>query len=102
MASQGGSISLSAAQLNAWPGPRRARCWSFAKRNTISSKESKMKTETEIDPAKEPMRTRVALHPFLAGMNRTQLAFLQTARCRFVSKLRKQFSGKAKWPTGFI
>ena len=35
-----------------------------------------MKTETEIDPAKEPMRTRVALHPFLAGMNRTQLALL--------------------------
>jgi CRP/FNR family cyclic AMP-dependent transcriptional regulator len=35
-----------------------------------------MKTETEIDPVNEPMRTRVALHPFLAGMNRTQLALL--------------------------
>ena len=39
-----------------------------------------MKTETEnpqrtkIEP--EPMATRVALHPFLAGMNRTQLALL--------------------------
>lgn len=35
-----------------------------------------MKTETEIDPATEPMRTRVAFHPFLAGMSRTQLALL--------------------------
>ena len=35
-----------------------------------------MKTETEIDPATEPMRTRVTLHPFLVGMNRTQLALL--------------------------
>lgn len=31
-----------------------------------------MKTHTEA----EPMATRVALHPFLAGMNRTQLALL--------------------------
>ena len=35
-----------------------------------------MKTETEIETAIEPMRTRVALHPFLAGMNRKQLALL--------------------------
>jgi cAMP-binding proteins - catabolite gene activator and regulatory subunit of cAMP-dependent protein kinases len=35
-----------------------------------------MKTETELDPANEPMKIRVALHPFLAGMNRTQLALL--------------------------
>ena len=35
-----------------------------------------MKTEIEIEPAIEPMRTRVALHPFLAGMNRSQLALL--------------------------
>jgi CRP/FNR family transcriptional regulator, cyclic AMP receptor protein len=33
-----------------------------------------MKTHTE--PKTEPMATRVALHPFLAGMNRTQLALL--------------------------
>ena len=32
----------------------------------------KMNTTTEI----EPLTTRVALHPFLAGMNRTQLALL--------------------------
>jgi CRP-like cAMP-binding protein len=31
-----------------------------------------MKPQTAI----EPMTTRVALHPFLAGMNRTQLALL--------------------------
>jgi CRP/FNR family transcriptional regulator, cyclic AMP receptor protein len=35
-----------------------------------------MKTEIEIEPAIEPMRTRVALHPFLVGMNRSQLALL--------------------------
>src|SRR6266567_3273986 len=41
-----------------------------------------MKTETEIQAKKrrkiepEPMATRVELHPFLAGMNRTQLALL--------------------------
>ena len=35
-----------------------------------------MKAEIEIEPAIEPMRTRVALHPFLAGMNRSQLALL--------------------------
>jgi CRP-like cAMP-binding protein len=35
-----------------------------------------MKTETEISPANEPMSTRVALHPFLAGMNHTQLSLL--------------------------
>jgi CRP/FNR family cyclic AMP-dependent transcriptional regulator len=33
-----------------------------------------MRTETEIKI--EPMATRVALHPFLAGINRTQLALL--------------------------
>lgn len=33
-----------------------------------------MKTETEIED--EPMATRVALHPFLAGLNRTNLALL--------------------------
>ena len=35
-----------------------------------------MKAKFEIGPAIEPMRTRVALHPFLAGMNRSQLALL--------------------------
>jgi len=35
-----------------------------------------MKTETEIKTAHEPMATRVALHPFLAGMNHAQLALL--------------------------
>lgn len=35
-----------------------------------------MKAEIEIEPAIEPMKTRVALHPFLAGMNRSQLALL--------------------------
>jgi CRP/FNR family cyclic AMP-dependent transcriptional regulator len=35
-----------------------------------------MKIETETETKTEPMATRVALHPFLAGMNRTQLALL--------------------------
>ena len=35
-----------------------------------------MKTETQIDPASEPMKTRVVLHPFLAGMDRKPLALL--------------------------
>lgn len=38
-----------------------------------------MRTETEtltIEKLPEPMATRVALHPFLAGMNREQLALL--------------------------
>ena len=35
-----------------------------------------MKAKIEIEPAIEPMRTRVALHPFLAGMNRSQVALL--------------------------
>jgi CRP/FNR family cyclic AMP-dependent transcriptional regulator len=35
-----------------------------------------MKTETETEPTVESIRTRVTLHPFLAGMNRTQLALL--------------------------
>ena len=35
-----------------------------------------MKTETELEKVSEPMATRVALHPFLAGLNRTQLALL--------------------------
>jgi len=35
-----------------------------------------MKAEIEIELAIEPMRTRVALHPFLAGMNRSQVALL--------------------------
>jgi CRP/FNR family cyclic AMP-dependent transcriptional regulator len=36
------------------------------------SARSKINPETQI----EPLSTRVALHPFLAGMNRTQLALL--------------------------
>jgi CRP/FNR family transcriptional regulator, cyclic AMP receptor protein len=35
-----------------------------------------MKTETKAKRVIEPMATRVALHPFLAGLNRTQLALL--------------------------
>src|SRR5215469_14329276 len=35
-----------------------------------------MKTEAEIDPANEPMKTRVALHAFLAGMSHELLALL--------------------------
>jgi CRP/FNR family transcriptional regulator, cyclic AMP receptor protein len=35
-----------------------------------------MKTKTEAKTKTEPMATRVALHPFLAGMNHTQLALL--------------------------
>jgi CRP/FNR family transcriptional regulator, cyclic AMP receptor protein len=35
-----------------------------------------MKTKTEGKIESEPMATRVALHPFLAGMSRTQLALL--------------------------
>jgi CRP-like cAMP-binding protein len=36
--------------------------------------QTRTKTESEIEP--EPMGARVALHPFLAGMSRTQLALL--------------------------
>jgi CRP/FNR family transcriptional regulator, cyclic AMP receptor protein len=38
----------------------------------------KTKTRPKINPSieTEPLATRVALHPFLAGMNRTQLALL--------------------------
>ncbi len=35
-----------------------------------------MKTKTETKTKTESMTTRVALHPFLVGMNRTQLALL--------------------------
>ena len=35
-----------------------------------------MKIETETETKTEPMAKRVALHPFLAGMNRTHLALL--------------------------
>jgi CRP-like cAMP-binding protein len=35
-----------------------------------------MKIETETETNTEPMAERVALHPFLAGMNRTHLALL--------------------------
>lgn len=35
-----------------------------------------MTTDTEAEIQVEPMATRVALHPFLAGMNRKQLAYL--------------------------
>lgn len=35
-----------------------------------------MKTEAEIEIANETMATRVALHPFLAGMDHAQLALL--------------------------
>ena len=36
----------------------------------------KIATETETETKTEPMAKRVALHPFLAGMNRTHLALL--------------------------
>jgi CRP/FNR family cyclic AMP-dependent transcriptional regulator len=35
-----------------------------------------MQTQTKMIIEREPLTTRVALHPFLAGMNRTQLALL--------------------------
>ena len=35
-----------------------------------------MKTETEYETIVEPMATRVALHPFLAGLSKTHLALL--------------------------
>ena len=35
-----------------------------------------MKTDIETEEVIEPMAIRVALHPFLAGLNRTQLALL--------------------------
>jgi len=44
-----------------------------------------MKTETEIKI--EPMKTRVALHPFLVGMNRTQLALL--ADCAMATEFKE-------------
>jgi CRP/FNR family transcriptional regulator, cyclic AMP receptor protein len=36
----------------------------------------KIETETETETKTEPMAKRVALHPFLAGLNRTHLALL--------------------------
>ena len=45
-----------------------------------------MKTETTI--AAEPMATRVELHPFLAGMNRTQLALLTD--CAIAVRFKKE------------
>ena len=39
-----------------------------------------MQTEMENDIHQEPMATRVALHPFLAGMNKQQLALLDRLR----------------------
>jgi CRP/FNR family transcriptional regulator, cyclic AMP receptor protein len=45
-----------------------------------------MKTETIMVP--EPMATRVELHPFLAGMNRTQLALLTD--CAIAIRFKKE------------
>ena len=36
-----------------------------------------MQTQTKMKIEREPLAARVALHPFLAGMNRTQLALLK-------------------------
>jgi CRP/FNR family transcriptional regulator, cyclic AMP receptor protein len=36
-----------------------------------------MQTQPKMKIAREPLAARVALHPFLAGMNRTQLALLR-------------------------
>jgi CRP/FNR family cyclic AMP-dependent transcriptional regulator len=47
-----------------------------------------MKTEIEIESAIEPMRTRVGLHPFLAGMNHTQLALLTD--CAMATDFKKE------------
>src|ERR1043166_7201073 len=75
MATPAGNIARSAARPNASRVRRHAPFSSCAKRNTTVSKiENLRKPEslTEI----EPLATRVALHPFLAGMSRSQLALL--------------------------
>lgn len=43
--------------------------------------------ETETESVIEPMATRVALHPFLAGLNRTQLALLTD--CAMATRFKK-------------
>ena len=49
------------------------------------------RTETK----SESMRTRVALHPFLAGMNRTELALLtDCADARSLQKRTNDFPGR--------
>lgn len=47
----------------------------------------KIETETETETKTEPMAKRVALHPFLAGMNRTHLALL--ADCAIAAHFEK-------------
>jgi len=47
----------------------------------------KIATETETETKTEPMAKRVALHPFLAGMNRRQLALL--ADCAIAAHFEK-------------
>ena len=57
---------------------RHVQSWLCVKRNTSSCEENDTNTETEIetDIRNEAMGTRVALHPFLAGMNRKHVALL--------------------------
>lgn len=46
-----------------------------------------MKAETETESVIEPMATRVALHPFFAGLNRTRLAMLTD--CAMATQFKK-------------
>src|SRR5436305_6873123 len=71
-----GSTFALGAQLNGLSERRRALSSSCGKRNTSWFEEKHMKTETHTERLTEPMVTRVALHPFLAGLNRAQLALL--------------------------
>ena len=50
----------------------------------------------------ESMATRVALHPFLAGMGRSQLALLIDCAKRPILTLVKSFCVKATWRTASI
>jgi CRP/FNR family transcriptional regulator, cyclic AMP receptor protein len=45
-----------------------------------------MQTQSEIE--REPLAARVALHPFLAGMNRTQLALLR--ECAMATRFKRR------------
>src|ERR1700676_1897882 len=58
-----------------------------------------MKTDTEIQV--EPIGTRVALHPFLAGMNRKQLAYLTDCAMAVQFKEREVIFGEGELANRF-
>src|SRR5437588_1481144 len=92
MATPAGNSSASAARPNGSCARRPARSWWCAKRNTsfVNGSPHRKNTEKTIMNAHteiEPMATRVALHPFLVGMNRKQLALLTD--CAMVVQFKK-------------